>query len=84
MIEIEKKIDLIKALIQIKSEVRLFQTCYNYGKDGSAAFSGYSDISENTELITIVIDRNQVQFISKCGSILEINEYFNQMKYLIE
>lgn len=73
--ELERKIDLVKAFMQVEGGLYINGTCYNYDRDGGVEFST-SNLNYK-----IVMDKQQVDLINNCKTVQEIYGSYKEMEY---
>lgn len=69
----DNKIDLIRAFMQVDGQINLNGTCFNYDSQGGVEFTGSG--------LKIVMDKNQVELIKECNTVIEIYECYKEMGY---
>jgi hypothetical protein len=75
----DSKIDLVKAFMQVEGEVVITSTCNNYDLNGGVLFTGNKEY--NNEQIKITMDKNRVEAINDCNTVLEIYKCYKEMEY---
>ena len=84
MVSIEKKIDLVRAFMQIEGNVEIKGICYNYNLEGGVSFLTYVEVNKKMQHIDIVMDKNQVELLGECNTVSEIYECYKEMGYFTE
>ena len=78
---IDKKLELIRSIMQFEGDMTLQGTTYNCNKQGDVQFSGYKDINGELQPIYIALNKYQVEELNNCNTVLEIYNCYKQMEY---
>lgn len=77
----DAKIDLVKAFMQLEGNINIGSTCYNYDRNGGIEFAGYIKIEGEAKSRKIVMDKQQVEEINNCNTVMEIYNCYKEMGY---
>jgi len=74
-------INLVNAFMQVEGNIEFFATCTNYERKGGVKFSGCRITDGERKHIEVTMDKNQVELINECQTVLEIYKCYKEMEY---
>lgn len=81
MVDIEKKVELIRAFMQIEGDLNITGTCFNYDRKGGVEFSGYIKVGGEPYRITLIMGKRELELINDCNTVQEIYDCYKEMAY---
>lgn len=76
-----RNINLVGSFMEVEGNLKIYGTCGNYDHKGGISFDAHLDSAELYDNMKIVLDKNQVELVCECKTVIEIYECYKEMEF---